>query len=139
MLTPLGEKSRPATIGSMAIEITFLPTRMTMCQLPDCGQVDPAAPMTFLANTGKEISLACPTEAVPANAGKTDHGWLAFTIEGRLDFSLVGILAGISAALAGAGISIVALSTFDTDYVLIREARADDARAALAKAGYLVK
>lgn len=126
-------------MAGMDIEITFLPTRMTMCQLPDLAGFDPALPMTFLANTGKEISLACPSDAVPTNAVKADPGWIGFTIEGQLDFSLVGILAGISAALAGAGISIIALSTFDTDYVLIREDRAADAKAALAEAGYRIK
>ena len=123
----------------MTLELTFLPTRMTMCQLPDCGGLDLAVPMTFLANTGKEISLACPSDAVPANAAKSDPGWIAFTIEEQLDFSLVGILAGISAALAGAGISIIALSTFDTDYVLIREDQSDAAKNALAQAGYRIK
>ena len=54
-----------------------------------------------------------------------DDGWKAFRIQGVLDFSLIGILAKIAAALADNGISIFAVSTYNTDYVLIKSKEGD--------------
>jgi len=64
--------------------------------------------------------------------------WRALKVEGPLDFSLTGILAGLSAALSNANISLFAISTFDTDYMLVREETLDAAIQALRGAGYRV-
>lgn len=84
-----------------------------------------------------ELAVVCATERVPLEATR-DDGWLALEIEGPLDFALTGILAAIAHPLADAGISIYALSTYDTDVVLVRAASLSDAVAALREAGHVV-
>ncbi len=65
------------------------------------------------------MSLVLPEEAALAG-WKSESGWRAIKVEGPLDFSLTGILSSIAAPLASAGVSIFALSTFDTDYILVK-------------------
>ena len=73
---------------------------------------------------------------MPADVARCEKGWRAIRFCGSLDFALTGVLARAARVLADAGISIFALSTFETDYILVRSARLDDARRALAEAGY---
>lgn len=73
---------------------------------------------------------------VPANVIKRDDGWRAFRIQGVLNFSLIGILAKIASVLADNGFSIFAVSTYNTDYVLVKKERFQDALGVLAVAGY---
>ncbi len=89
-----------------------------------------------LSRTDEEISLVCRSE-ITLNAQKSEGGWSCLKVQGPLDFSLTGILAKISAALAQAEISIFALSTYNTDYILLKTARLPAARQALEKAGYV--
>ncbi len=89
-------------------------------------------PLVSVTRTRQELSIICPSGAVPETI-LCEAGWRAFTIEGKLDLSAVGVLAGILNPLAEAGISILGFSTFDTDYVLVREARLDEAKAALSR------
>lgn len=98
-----------------------------------------SCPFSFAARTDGELSLVCPTHAVPERCTAREDGWRAMRICGQLDFSLVGILASVASALATEGIPIFAVSTYDTDYVLVKRERADDAAAALLRAGYEVK
>ncbi|MDR1744346.1 MAG: ACT domain-containing protein [Planctomycetota bacterium] len=120
------------------MRIKFLEGDFSVCRVRDLSGVNTAAAFFFLARTPDELSLACLTEDVPADAEKADHGWRAFRVEGQLDFALVGILAGLAGTLAAWGISIFAVSSYDTDYILIKAAKADEARRALAEAGYEV-
>jgi len=110
-------------------------TPLTVCKVADYSQVDLAAPLTFTGKTDQENSLVCPTSHVPANTTEREDGWRAFRIQGPLDFSLVGILAQIAALLTQAGISLFALSTFDTDYILTKADSFDRALAVLAAGG----
>jgi uncharacterized protein len=87
-------------------------------------------PLVSITRTAHELSIICPAGAVPATV-LGEPGWRAFTVEGKLGFSAVGVLAAILNPLAQAGISILSLSTFDTDYVLVRVAMLEAARAAL--------
>ena len=80
-------------------------------------------------------SIGVTIAAVPADAQRTSGPWTAFMVHGPLDFALTGILSKISGALANAGVSIFAISTFDTDYVLVPSADAERARSALAASG----
>ena len=118
------------------LTLEALPQAFTVCQLADWGRIDPAQPFCFMAATDRELSLVCPTERVPANTLTREDGWRAFRVTGTLDFSLVGILAGITGVLAREGIPVFALSTFDTDYLLTREKDFSRAVSALAEAGY---
>jgi hypothetical protein len=88
-----------------------------------------------VTRTDEELSIVC-SSATALDSGKAEGGWSCIKVLGPLDFSLTGILAGISAVLAGTGISLFALSTFDTDYVLVRSERLTAARTELQRAGY---
>lgn len=93
-----------------------------------------AAPM-FIARTADELSIVCATD-IEVAAPQTEAPWRCLKVMGPLDFGLTGILAGIAQVLAQAEISIFAISTYDTDYILVRGDRLDQATAALSQAGY---
>lgn len=118
------------------MRIQFLQEDFTICKVSDYSKVRLDAGYCWIGRTAEENSLVCQTSDVPSNTTERSDGWRVFYIEGTLDFSLVGILAGIANVLATRGISIVALSTYDTDYVLIRKEQASGAIQALQDAGY---
>lgn len=78
----------------------------------------------------------CLTGSVPNNATACEHGWKAFKIQGVLDFSLIGILSKISTLLADNKIGIFAISTYNTDYILVKQENYDKASKLLVEAGY---
>lgn len=89
----------------------------------------------FVARTADELSVVCRAD-LKLEGGRVDRGWSAIQVGGPLDFSLTGILANIARVLAGAQISIFALSTFDTDYVLVKHDSLARAQTVLKVAGY---
>ena len=113
-----------------------LPAELTVCKLRDLSALPTDTELCFFARTDEELSLVCPTADVPADALERSDGWRAFRVRGTLDFSLVGILARLSGALAEAGIGLFAVSTFNTDYILVRSGDLPRALAVLARAGY---
>ena len=108
---------------------------LSVCQVKDLADVND---FLFLAKTDKELSVVCETAKVPENTINREDGWTAFRVEGSLEFSLVGILADLSHCLADAGISIFAVSTYDTDYILVKKDNWDRAKSAILNAGYEV-
>ncbi len=92
----------------------------------------------FLAKTDGEVSLVCKEADVPKDSLAVDSTWRGLRVVGTLDFSLVGILSNISSVLANSGVPIFAVSTYDTDYILIKEQYLDKALTALEKGGYSV-
>ena len=110
----------------------------TVCKVRDISQVDFNDEFCFLGKTDEEISLVCRSEKTPLNTVGREDGLRAFRIEGILDFSLVGILSRISAVMAENEIGIFALSTFNTDYVLVKKHNFERAVNALRGAGYEV-
>lgn len=96
------------------------------------------SPFYWVGKTDEELSLVCEAK-IELDGGVKNGGWAGFKVAGPLDFSLSGVLAGVAAALATAEISIFALSTFDTDYILVKAARLEQAIMALEKAGYDVR
>jgi uncharacterized protein len=89
-----------------------------------------SGPLVSVTHTVHELSIVCPSAVVPPGLD-CEPGWRAFQVEGKLAFSATGILASILNPLADADISIFAISTFDTDYVLVRAAMLEPARAVL--------
>ena len=120
------------------MKLKALPHALTVCRLADASELDLKKDFYFLARTDEELSLVCRTEDVPANTTDRDDGWRAFRIEGVLDFSLIGILSTISAVLAENKIGIFAVSTYNTDYILVKEENFDRALRALAENGYTI-
>jgi hypothetical protein len=121
--------------------LTLLPVagRFAVCRLPADAPVPAWAGGTFVSvtRTPDELSVVCPEEAVPA-AVRSEPGWLCWRVAGAMPFTLVGVLASLTAPLADAGVGVFAVSTFDTDYLLVKAGDGDAAVAALRRAGHAV-
>jgi len=89
-----------------------------------------------VTRTDEAISIVCPS-FLALNSQRCNTGWTCIEVLGPLDFSLTGILAKLSGVLAEAEISIFAISTYDTDFILIKTEKTDPAVAALKAAGYI--
>ena len=120
------------------MEIKKIDHNFSVCQVEDYSLVNLNSEYSFIGKTDEEKSLVCITDEVPANVIQRDDGWKAFRIQGVLDFSLIGILAKISAALADNGISIFAVSTYNTDYVLMKKENYQKALDVLKALGYMI-
>lgn len=118
------------------MEIKKIDEEFSVCQVEDYTYVNLDSEYCFIGKTDEEKSLVCPVSEVPANVIKCDDGWRAFRIQGVLDFSLIGILAKIASVLADNGISIFAVSTYNTDYVMVKKENFQKALEVLAVAGY---
>lgn len=90
-----------------------------------------------LVRTRDELSVVCAERFVPPEV-RAERGWRVLQVQGPLDFSMVGVLASLALPLARAGISIFALSTYETDYILFKESALERAIHALTQAGFLV-
>jgi uncharacterized protein len=97
----------------------------------------PGGALHAVVRTAAETTVVCAQDAVPAGV-RAERGFRALAVAGPLDFALTGVLAGLALPLARAGVSIFAVSTYDTDHVLVREDRLEDAVAALRAAGHRV-
>ncbi len=89
-----------------------------------------------VVRTRDELSIVCRSDAVPGDVADVQRGFRGLAVVGTLDFGLTGIIAGLTRPLADAGIAIFSISTFDTDYMLVRAEKLAAAKAALADAGY---
>ena len=115
-----------------------LPYNITVCKVEDESSINMDADFYFVGKTDEELSLVCKTEDVPAKTIERDDDWKGFRIEGVLDFSLIGILSKISTILAENKIGIFAVSTFNTDYILVKAENFDKAMGVLTTEGYEV-
>ena len=120
------------------MQLERLPERLTVCKVAAPSEIDWDADIYFVGKTDEELSLVCREADAPRGAVERDDGWLAFRVKGTLDFSLVGILAGLTGILAAQRIGIFAVSTYNTDYILVKEENFERALGALADAGHTV-
>ena len=120
------------------MEINKLPYKLTVCKVTDIVEIDTKKDFYFIGKTDEEISLVCVTEETPTNTIEREDGWRGFRIQGVLDFSLIGILSKISGILAENKIGIFAASTFNTDYILVKEENFERALDVLRRGGYVV-
>lgn len=120
------------------MEIECFPFAFSVCKVKAFPENILESPFCFAAKTDEERSLVCQTQHVPQNTLAREDGWRMLRIRGTLDFSLTGILAGITSLLAENGIGIFAVSTYNTDYLWTREENFLQAQAALTAAGYVV-
>jgi hypothetical protein len=84
-----------------------------------------------------ELSIVCPQQAVPAGV-QAEPGWACLRVRGPLGFGMTGVLASLAAPLAGSGVSIFVVSTYDTDYLLVQARDFERARDALTRAGHRI-
>jgi hypothetical protein len=120
------------------MKLKKIPYNLTVCKLKNLARVNFDADLYFIGRTDEEISLVCRTEDTPAHTTERDDGWKGFRIQGVLDFSLIGILSKLSGILAENRIGIFAVSTYNTDYILVKEENFERAMDVLAAAGYKV-
>ena len=118
------------------MEIKKLNQDFSVCKVMDYSLVNLNAEYSFIGKTDEEKSLVCVTSDVPPNVIERDDGWKGFRIQGILDFSLIGILSKIAEILAKNSISIFVISTYNTDYVLIKKENYQKALDILEHSGY---
>ena len=118
------------------MKIKVMPQALTVCKVGEVRDIDLSRPFYFIGQTDEELSLVCETGHTPENTLEREDGWRGFRIEGTLDFSLVGILARLSGALAEENIGIFAVSTYNTDYILVKAGDLDRAVEALQRKGW---
>jgi len=114
-----------------------LPCKFSICRSNGRPKLPDGAPLGAVVYDGKTYTWIGPQDLTP----ESDHvqsGYRALEVEGPLEFDLTGVLAGISRALASAGVPIFVLSSYDTDYILVRAEMISKAVAALRRAGYEV-
>jgi uncharacterized protein len=118
-----------------------LPGELAVARLP----ADAPAPawaasgaLSSVTRTARELSVVCAAEAVPAGV-RCERGWRALAVDGPLDFALTGVLAALAAPLAAARVPLFALSSFDTDHLLVRAGDLGRAAQALRRAGHDVR
>jgi uncharacterized protein len=124
------------------MNLSLTTQRLIVCQLaPDASipawALD-AKGFSSISRTSEELSIVC-AEGLPPKDVKQEGGWRVFKVDGPLDFTLTGILVSIAAPLAKAGISIFAISTYNTDYVLVKQDKVEAAINALRTAGHTVR
>ena len=123
------------------LDLNLLPGRFAVCRLEPHDEIPAWVPsagaLVVVARTDQELSIVCDATVVP-EAVRAERDLRALVVRGPVPFDAVGIMAGLSGALASANIALLAVSTFDTDYILVREDRIDEAHAALSARGYAV-
>lgn len=123
-----------------SLRLTVVDVALAVCRLDPTDPVPAWAtegPFVSVTRTPGELSVVCRDDAVPDGV-RAERGWRALRVDGVLDFSLVGVLARLATPLANAGVSVFAVSTFDTDYLLVKEADLAAAVEALREAGHVV-
>ena len=120
------------------MEIEILKQKFAVCKIKDSREINFEDDFLFVGKTDEELSVVCVEEKVYKSAYAGDKGWKALRIKEILDFSLVGILYKISKILAENNIGIFAVSTYNTDYILVKEENINKASEKLDENGYKI-
>lgn len=120
------------------MELKRIEKEFTVCKLKSIENINWKEEYFFLGNSDEELSLVCTKEAVPLDCLSCEEGWRAFRIQGILDFSMIGVISRISTLLAENQIGIFVISTFNTDYVLVKENLFERGLSILRDAGYVI-
>jgi Uncharacterized conserved protein len=118
------------------MNLKVLDVDMSVCKICFPEEIPFGDPYVFVGKTDEELSLVCSTPSVPKTCTVREDCWRAFRVVGSMEFSLVGILSKITAVLAESQISVFAVSTFNTDYILVKAEQLDRAVQALESSGY---
>ncbi len=125
----------------MALTLAVMPDLFAICRLDGDAAIPTWAKTCdfySITRTRDELSIVCLQHRVPSDV-RHEAGWRCLKVEGPLDFALVGIMASLTTALAQAGISLFAVSTYDTDYLLVKDNDLERATGALAAAGHRIR
>ena len=121
------------------MRLQIIEGKFSVCKVENLRAVNFNVPWLFVGKTDVEISVVCLTADVPHATLAREDGWRALRVAEPMNFGLTGVLAGISTVLAQAGISIFAVSTFDTDYILMKGENLGLAQSALETGGYTIE
>ena len=121
------------------MRLQIIEGKFSACKVENLRAVNFNVPWLFVGKTDVEISVVYLTADVPHATLAREDGWRALRVAEPMNFGLTGVLAGISTVLAQAGISIFAVSTFDTDYILIKGENLGLAQSALEAGGYTIE
>jgi hypothetical protein len=123
------------------LSLKILPDRMAVCRFDPTtavpGWIDQSG-FYSITHTEQELAIVC-AETLVARGTKSESGWRCFKVEGPLDFSEIGIIFSLTQPLAKNGISVFAISTFDTDYLMVKERDLAKAIGVLTAAGHDVR
>jgi hypothetical protein len=118
------------------LTLSVLAGRLAIVRMPPDAPppAPPAGAVTLwsLTRTADELSLVCDEAAAPHDAPRTEPGWKALRVHGPIPFDVTGVIAGLTASLAAAGIPVFVISTYDTDYLMVREIHLERALEVLA-------
>ena len=135
---PFRKAPTNTSVIPIALTIEILPESLAISRLSALDAIPPWANIGTLVShtrTADELSVVCAQAALPAGV-RAAPGWRALKLVGPFDLSAVGVLVSVAAPLAEAGISILPLGTFDTDYVLVAESQLQAALEVLEGAGH---
>ena len=118
------------------MELKIIDKEFAICKVEDFSQINLNDEFIFIGKTDNELSVVCEMESIPNNCTHTDRGWIGFRIQGEVDFSL--IISKLSAILAENKIGIFTVSTYDTDYILVKKEKIEEAKEALRDNGYII-
>lgn len=121
------------------MELQKIKSEFTVCKIVNTDNVDFTREFVFLSKTDEEISLVCESAFTPSNIIISEPGWNALRITGILDFGMIGVIAKISNILAEANISIFVISTYNTDYILLKKTSFNECLQLLKDNGYTIK
>lgn len=131
----MNESSRPS------LSLTVVKGSFAVCKLDNDAPFPAwatAGDLSSITRTADELSIVCPQSAVPDDI-QCERGWRCVRVAGAVPFSVVGVLASLVTPLAEAGISVFTISTFDTDYLLVKEEAFEKALGALRRAGHTLE
>ncbi|MBS7526040.1 ACT domain-containing protein [Fusibacter paucivorans] len=126
---------------AMSLKLKLMSEPLSVCRLDTNSELPVWAlkdPFFSITKTADELSVVCSQSSVPEGI-LCETDWCSLKVMGPLDFSLIGILSKISDVLAKASISIFAVSTYDTDYIMLKATNLEAAVAALSHDGILVE
>jgi len=118
------------------LSLEWVPGRFAVCRLgadeavPDWAMAPGSPGLSSVTRTDRELSIVACEDRVP-HSTRAERGWVALRVRGTLDFGLVGVLSGLTGALAAVGVSVFAVSTYDTDILLVKATDSERAVEAL--------
>ncbi len=137
-MRPITDLKRPW--GRRQLQLVLLEDTFAVCRLATDDRLPGWAtvgPFVSITRTTDELSVVCREEAVPEGV-RCERGWRCLRVAGTLDFSLVGVLASLLSPLAEAGVSVFVISTFDTDFLLVKAPELERAAEVLRRAGHTI-
>ena len=128
-------------MAGTALDLVVLEPIFAVCRLSAAEEVPDWAyqgSFSSVSRTPRELSIVCEQDNVPPEV-RAEIGWRCLMIEGPLAFTEVGILASLTAPLAAAGVSVFAVSTYDTDFLLVKEADLEQALSSLGNEDFRIR